>query len=298
MDVRLLRAFLAVAEVGAIGVAAQRLMISQPALTKQLQSLERQVGGTLFRRGRHGAGLTEFGHALLPEARDLVLRADAFSRRAERLARGELGRLAIGFGLSSIEFAPRVVAAFRRRYPEVEVRLDDLPSTVQRERLRDDRLQVGFVRLDASVPSPYRIVGTDRLAIAIGPDADPPDRSEPRDWLAGRPLVGLTPDRGPGLAGQIERLGLGWSLGLSVIQEADDLQTVLALVAAGVGAALVPASGRGIAPDGVRLFPIMDPAAAWRVAVLWRPDHAPALRFVELINDEGRSRTPGRPAEP
>lgn len=286
MDVRLLRAFLAVVDAGTVGGAAQRLMISQPALTKQLQGLERQLGGSLFRRGRHGAGLTEFGRSLLPEARDLVLRAEAFSRRAERAARGELGRLAIGFGLSSIGVAPRAVAAFRRRYPDVEVRLDDFPSTAQRERLRDDRLQVGFVRWDESLPSPYRIVGRDRLAVAVGPDTAPPGRSGPRDWLIGRPLVGLTPDRGPGLAAQIERLGLSWGLGLGAIQEADDLQTVLALVAAGAGAALVPANGRGIAPDGVRLFPIMEPAAAWRIAVAWRPDHAPAVRFVELIKDE------------
>lgn len=283
MDVRLLRAFLAIAEDGTVGRAAQRLSISQPALTKQLQGLERDLGGPLFRRGRHGAQLTEFGRALLPDVRELVARADALTRRADRAAHGEIGRLAIGFGLSSIEYAPRVIAAFRRRYPAVDVTLEDLPSRIQLERLRGGDLQVAFVRLPEEPSSPYRVLGTDRLALAIGPDVTAPAMDELPDWLTGRPIVRLNPGRGHGLAAQIERLRSSWGIGLEVIQEAEDLQTVLALVAAGTGVAFVPASGRSIAPEDVRLIPIMDPAAEWRVGVLWRPDTPVAVRFVELI---------------
>ncbi|WP_152364644.1 LysR family transcriptional regulator [Microlunatus speluncae] len=283
MDVRLLRSFLAVVEDGTVGGAAGRLSLSQPALTKQLQALERQLGGTLFRRGRHGAVLTDFGSALLPDARDLVARTDALSRRAGRAARGELGRIRVGFGLSSIEYAPHAVAAFRRRHPDVQVSLEDLPSRVQLDRIRSGDLHVGFVRLPERPELPYRFLGVDRLAVAVGPDADPPDRAGWPAWLAGQPVVRLVPTRGPGLAAQIERLRAAWAIGLNVIQETADLQTVLALVAAGVGTALVPASGRGIAPAGVRLITLDDPMAAWRVGAVWRAEEPVAHRFVELL---------------
>src|ERR1700759_3193205 len=88
-----LTAFVAVADRHNYGDAARVLSITQPALTKQIQSLERELGGTLFTRGRHGAPLTEFGAVLLPQARDLVADAAEFARRAHRLARGEAGGL-------------------------------------------------------------------------------------------------------------------------------------------------------------------------------------------------------------
>lgn len=280
MDLRLLRAFVEVAEEGSVGGAALRLAVSQPALTKQLQVLERQLGDRLFRRGRHGTELTEFGRALLPDARDLVARADALSRRADRAARGELGRIAIGFGLSSIEYAPRAVASFRQRHPDVQVSLEDLPSADQLDRLRTGDLHVGFVRLPDRTELPHRYIDTDRLALAVGAEAVVPAPKDLPRWLGERPMVRLNPTRGPGLAAQIERVRAAWGIGLDVIQEADDLQTVLALVAAGVGAALVPAGGRSIAPPTVQLIPLQEPESSWRIGVVWRPDSPIAARFV------------------
>lgn len=280
MDLRLLRTFVEVAEEGTVGGAALRLAVSQPALTKQLQVLERQLGDRLFRRGRHGTELTEFGRALLPDARDLVARADALSRRADRAARGELGRIAIGFGLSSIEYAPRAVASFRQRHPDVQVSLEDLPSADQLDRLRTGDLHVGFVRLPERTDLPHRSIDTDRLALVIGADDEVPAPKDLPRWLGGRPMVRLNPSRGPGLAAQIERVRAAWGIGLDVIQEADDLQTVLALVAGGVGTALVPAGGRSIAPPTVRLIPLQEPEASWRIGVVWQPDSPIAARFV------------------
>src|SRR5437879_5205710 len=118
-----LTAFVAVADQRGYGNAARELHITQPALTKQIQALERELGGRLFTRGRHGATLTEFGALLLPQVRDLVGAAEEFLRRARRLAGGEAGTLTLGFGLSTIDIAPQAVAAFRRTYPGVEVSL-------------------------------------------------------------------------------------------------------------------------------------------------------------------------------
>jgi DNA-binding transcriptional LysR family regulator len=263
-----LRAFVAVAEQRGFGQAARSMAITQPALSKQIQALENELGGgVLFARGRHGAALTEFGTTLLPQARELVTAADEFTRRAHRLARGEAGRLSIGFGLSAIDLAPRAVAAFRRSHPDVEISLEDLPSAVQADRIRAGELHVGFVRLPAGADLRQRVLRRDHLAVASsgGVPADVPG------WLGEQRLVRLARAKGPGLAAQIDRLCASWGIRPGTLHETHDLQTVLALVAAGTGPALVPAAAARIAPPAVRLTGLDDPAAAWDVGVAWHP---------------------------
>jgi DNA-binding transcriptional LysR family regulator len=147
--------------------------VTQPALTKQIQALETRVGGTLFRRGRHGAEPTALGRVLLPDAREAVERLDAFTLRARRLTAAGAARLAVGFGLSTIEIAPRTVAEFRRRRPGVQVTLDDMPSARQVERLRRGELDAGFVRLPVDEDMPVIELGGDELMLAIPEGIDP-----------------------------------------------------------------------------------------------------------------------------
>lgn len=275
MDLRLLRAFVTVARCQNFGAAAAELSTSQPALTKQIQVLERRIGAALFTRGRQGARLTPAGQVLLPDALDVLGRAEAFDRRAARVASGVEGSLAIGFGLSGIELAPRAVALFRSRHPGVEVSLDDMSSAVQCERLATGSLQVGFVRLPVPSNLDHRRLKEDRLALAV-PAAEqvPP---EVADWLDGRALVRLTRERGPGLSAQITSLYDELGCRPLVRQEAADLQTVLGLVAAAVGPAVVPASAASIAPAAVRLIPLPGAAASWWIGAAWSPPARTAL---------------------
>lgn len=283
MDSRL-RAFLAVAELRRFGAAADRLSITQPALTKQIQALERDLGAPLFQRGRHGATLTEFGRLLLPQARDLVAGAAEFTRRAHQLARGERGRLAVGFGLSTIELAPRAVAAFRQRYPRVEISLEDLPSATQVERLRTGELHAGFVRLPVGADLNHLVLRHERLAVAH--TAAIP--AELPDWLGEQRLVRLVRAAGPGLAAQIDRLCAAWGIAPGTVHETNHLHTVLALVAAGSGPALVPTRAAAVAPPTVRLTPILDPAASWSIGVAWQADtqHAITTNFLAVVRTQ------------
>lgn len=239
-------AFVEVAEQRRFGAAADRLSITQPALTKQIQALERELSAPLFRRGRQGATLTEFGRLLSPQARDLVAGAEEFTRRGHQLARGERGRLAVGFGLSTIDLAPRPIAAFRQRHPQVEIGLEDLPSATQVERLRTGERHVGFLRLPA------------------GPGLRP--------WLGEQRLVRLARAAGPGLVAQVDRLCAAWRVRPGTAHETNHLHTVLALAAA-------------IAPAAVRPTPVPDPAAAWTVGVAWRadPPHAITTNFIAVV---------------
>ncbi|TDO34340.1 DNA-binding transcriptional LysR family regulator [Kribbella sp. VKM Ac-2527] len=287
MDLRLLRMFVAVARAGHYGTAAIELSISQPALTKQIQVLERRVGAMLFVRGRQGARLTTAGKALLPDALDLLDRADAFERRASSVAAGDDGSLAIGFGLSGIQLAPQAVALFRSRYPRVAVSLDDMSSAVQCERLLAGTLQIGFIRLPAPVGVDSLRLRRDRLSLALPSTVDPP-RSVAA-WLDGRPMIRLRPDRGPGLTGQIDRLYAELGCRPLVLQEAADLQTVLALVAAGVGAAVIPASADAIAPDAVRLIPLRGRAASWWIGAAWSERSLLVDRFLAAATEAART---------
>lgn len=292
MDLRLLLAFVQVADSGSFGEAAERLSITQPALTKQIQSLESALGLVLFRRGRRGAELTAAGAALLGDARAIVDLAQDFRDRARRMADGEEGHLAVGFGLSGITVAPRAVAAFRRRSPRVSVRLEDLPSSIQIERILNGRLDVAFTRL----PAPDRLrslpVLADRLAIAYPAErSSPPERAdELADWLGRQHHIRLRAGRGPGLAAQVAGFLAAAGARPESFQDADDLQTVLALVSAGAGIAIVPESAQHIAPPNVATVPLTHPGAAWTVGAVWRADNeTPWVRaFLEELVGSGR----------
>ena len=287
MDLRLLRAFVTVARLRNFGAAAEELSTSQPALTKQIQVLERRVGSVLFSRGRHGARLTQAGELLLPDALELLDRSEAFDRRAAQVAAGSEGSLAIGFGLSGIELAPRAVALFRSRWPGVSVSLDDMSSSVQCERLLAGSLQIGFVRLPVPAGLEHLRLRRDRLALAV-----PSAVEVPRDigrWLDGRPLVRLTPARGPGLTAQINGLYAELGCHPTVLQETADLQTVLALVAAGAGPAVVPQSAERIAPPGIRLVPLPGRAATWWIGAAWATRTPLTERFVKAAAEIARS---------
>ncbi|MEU8225519.1 LysR family transcriptional regulator [Kribbella sp. NPDC048915] len=287
MDLRLLRAFVTVAGLRNFGAAAAELSTSQPALTKQIQVLERRVGSVLFDRGRHGARLTPAGELLLADALQLLERADAFERKAAQVASGAEGALAVGFGLSGIELAPRAVALFRSRWPKVTISLEDMSSAVQYERLLAGTLHIGFVRLPVPARIEHLRLRRDRLTLAV-----PAEQQLPRDltgWIDGRPLVRLTPDRGPGLAGQISTLYAELGCHPQVLQEAGDLQTVLALTAAGVGAAVVPQSAERIAPPEVRLVPLPGRAATWWIGAAWATRTPLTERFVKAAVEVARS---------
>ncbi len=168
MELAHLKAFVALADSKHFGRAADRLNITQPALTKRLKSLEMAIGLQLFDRNRRGVALTKTGEQLLASARHIVGEADALIAHSRRLVEGSTGLLEIGFGLSTIDLAPRMVAAFRRAFPSVAVTLNDLPSSEQEARLEDQRLDLGFMRLPLASPIlTARTVMSDRLALAL-----------------------------------------------------------------------------------------------------------------------------------
>ena len=196
----------------------------------------------------------------------------------------------VGFGLSTIEIAPRAVAEFRRRRPGVQVTLDNIPSARQIERLRRGELDAGFVRLPVGEDMPALELGTDQLMLAIPEGTDPTLGAEALIRELG--LVSLARSGNPGFVALIDDYLQAIGLRPRILQRAQDIQTVLALVTAGIGAALVSARAGAIAPR-LRLLPVDHPAARWRIALAWQP-RDPSLTlaaFVESARDVAASST-------
>ena len=284
-DLRQLQAFVTLADTANYREAANRLFITQPALTKQIQGLEQALGSTLFNRGRHGAELTAIGAQLLTQASALVEHGKGFERHALALASGVAGRLKIGFGLSSFALAPSLVARFKQQVANVMVHLQDMPSAIQQEQLLSGQLQLGFMRRpDTPQLQEHRLL-TDRLVLAVPTRMTTPDPAafDLQQALASQPLLQMVGHRCPGLSQQIAGF-LGANRLTGMIQEAEDIQTLVALVAAGIGNAILPRSVSFIAGPDVTLYPLSGPCSEWEVSMVWNPGFADPIRdhFIQL----------------
>lgn len=148
MDLKQVKSFVAVAHALSFNRAARSLYLSQPALSKQIQMLEADLGAPLLERNRHQVSLTPAGSAFLEDAEALLLRISDVRLRVARISTGEIGHLRIGFVASAtLSILPVIVLAFRKQYPGVDFELKNIPTVQQVEALRDGTIDAGFVRL-------------------------------------------------------------------------------------------------------------------------------------------------------
>ncbi len=298
MELRLLRSFQELARQGHFGRAARTLQVSQPALTHQVRTLEAEVGAPLFDRGRHGARLTPLGGRFAEDVAPLLQQADEVLARARRAARGEVGELRLGFGIATRLLVPRLVSRFRREHPEVQVVLRDMPSPVQLEAIERGALDVGFVRLPVQRPLSIMPVIEDRLVLAV-PGARAGELARrPRQDLRDEPFVVLSPERSPNYHAHVLAVCRRYGFSPRIVQTASEFFTVLALVAAGMGVAVVPSGVTATRIEGVSFVPLNVPEARWRVGAAWigrarSPvrDAFLALLRAELAREGGRART-------
>jgi DNA-binding transcriptional LysR family regulator len=290
MEIRLLRSFQALAQQGHFGRAARGLHLSQPALTKQMRQLEEEVGGPLFVRGRHGAQLTSAGKLFSDEVDRLLLHADRVLDRVQRAARGEVGELRLGFGITTRFMVPRLVSRFRRTHPEVHVTLEDMSSPLQLEAIEDGRLHVGFVRLPVDRPLKVVPVVEDRLVLAV-PESRRAELSRRMpQGLRDEPFVELTtsPPGSPSFQAHVHRVCARFGFRPRVVQQAGDFVTMLALVAAGMGLAVVPRAATATRVEGVVHLPLEVEEARWRVGAVWVPEARNSVRdaFLAVLREE------------
>lgn len=293
MDMRHLRYFIAVAEELHFGRAAERLGMAQPPLSQQIKAFEAELGARLFERNRRKVELTAAGAALLDEARDVLRRCGDMGRLVRNAAAGESGRLEIAF-TGSVPFnqvMPRILGAFRRRHPDVWVSLREMSTGSQIEAVAEGRLDIGFARpADSNWPATVeaRRILREPLVLALPVDHPLARRSSlAMTELAHEALVMNPRHIGTGLYDKIVSLCGRAGFPPRVAVEAHQMSTMISLVGAGLGLAVVPQAMRRIGFDGVVFAAIDDDEAFIDLLVIHRHGPPPAMvaNFLAVVDE-------------
>jgi len=285
MDLRQLRYFVTLAETRNFHRAAERLNMSQPPLTVAIRKLEAELGAPLFVRGTRGLTLTAAGEAALAAAQATLAQAERFRVAVREGAAGERGRLRVGFvGSATFELLPRIIPAYRRLYPAVELVLEEASSVVIARQIADGALDVGMVRLPLleAAAIETEIVDADELHAAL-PAASRLGRGHTvrLEALADQPFI--LQNRASVL--YFAALNACQAAGFvpAVAQQAEQLSAVLALVRSGLGVALVPARAARSVPQDVRLVRLAQRVPIATGVALSRERPSPlARRFAEI----------------
>lgn len=292
LELRQLRYFVTVAEELHFGRAAVRLHMTQPPLSQAIAALEDQLGAPLFLRNRRTVALTPAGAALLPEAKRLLAEAESLPELVRRAAAGEAGRLAIAF-ITSADYSvlPPFLRRYSERYPDVHLSLHEATSDVQVEELLRGRIDAGFL----IPPLPDRALAQldylkvlDEPLILCAPAglALPPDGAPVRlQDLPHLPLIIFPREVSPALHDAILSCWRAAGITPAVGQQAIQMQTIVSLVSAGMGLALVPQSVANLMRPGVEYRALADPTPRVDTGIAWRRDNpSPVLQgFLELL---------------
>lgn len=246
IETRQLRYFLALAEEMHFGRAAERLGIAQPPLSHQIKKLECDLGVQLFRRTSRVVELTEAGSQLLPEARMIVERVDAFSAVAQQYSQGIGGRLHVGAVSPALDtFLPPLIMEMRSAYPNVRLTIREMRTSEQLYRLDTGQLDIGFIRHFRQDLKQYeaRLLRRDAYVLAVHREHPLAKRKQIRlSSLDQAPMIMAPRDLRPELHDSIIACLRHAGANVHIVQEAPSKRTELALVAAGIGHALVPKS--------------------------------------------------------
>ncbi len=276
-----IRTLLTVINEGSVNRAAVRLRVTQPALSRQMQALEKEIGGKLLERETSGVKPTGLGHALVKSMRPLVADYDSAMAELRRQARGERSELRVGYLISAAQSVlTPALTRLRRVHPELQLRLHDLSPREQIDGLRAGELDVALIGQEGAVAA--REFYSARLgslgvcvAVADGGDLAAQTRVALKE-LKGRHFIGVDEEQMPGRNRWMSALcrTAGFKPRFSVV--VDGITNVLSLVASENAVTLLPAYFQEFKHPGVLFVPIPDRRATWDFIVLWQRGKVPA----------------------
>ncbi|KXU89007.1 LysR family transcriptional regulator [Caballeronia megalochromosomata] len=291
METRNLKYFLAVVDAGSVTRAAEVLDIAQPALSQSLSRMERDLGVKLFERTRRGAQLTAAGEAIVEDIRLSVARIDAASHRAREIGAQRGGRLTIGFASAALfSLLPRAIAALREEVPNVELMLREMSNAEQASALEKGTIDIGLLHTPVAVGGRMRekLIVRERLlavlpcSFSIGHDGKVGLKDLSDAGLVWFPSEQLPVVRA-GILSAFRKAGCE----ANVVQDANRSLTVLACVAAGCGASLLPQSVTALQFAGVRFCEVRDGdnLPPFELSAIWPMRSRPTLadRFAALL---------------
>lgn len=290
VELRHLRYFVAVAEELHFGRAAQRLGIVQPALSKQIVALERELDVRLFIRSKRDVSITEAGQALYAEARDILQRVDHATDSAKLTDSGALGSLAIGFiGPAMWNILPPLVREHRNRVPGMHFRLYEMTSGPMIQQVRDGILDAAFIRpFGHDEALEIKTVWSEPFVIAMIHD-HPLARHEVVDLAdaADETFVLVSRDGSPGLFDQCLALCQSYGFSPPAIQEGNTGGAMFGMVAAGLGVTLVPESADLVPWPGVAFRPLTKKEPQIELALAYRRDNSSTAlaSFLQTVDD-------------
>lgn len=287
MDIQQLKYFLTVVETGTFTAAADKCHVSQPSLSLLIAKLENEAGGSLFDRGRSGARLTARGQSLLPHAREILHEVEAARRDWMALDGFEHGEVVLGcLPTTGTYILPRILRTFRKKFPRLEVRLREESSPLLAETLRRGDVDLALVDEAGTGPGlSWNVLFSEPLLVAV-PEAHP---------LAPRGAIGIEALRDEPLI--IMKSGHGFRTIVTdfletrgilprVVYESAGIDTVQALVEAGLGLSLVPRMVRK--SEGIAYLDILPPTPTRTISLAQREGQGlspAATALKEMIQD-------------
>jgi DNA-binding transcriptional LysR family regulator len=291
MELRQITYFIAVAEELHFGRAAERCHIAQPPLSQQIKRLEEELGVTLLERTSRKVSLTPEGKEFLKRCKDVRDRLNEAVICIQDMAKGLEGQLRVGFiGPASLSKLPQAIRAFRERNPRIRLDFSAQSTSEQLPLLRGDRLDIAFVRLFGHDTS-----GLNSLLFLREPYvlAIPEDHKfNERDTLdiadlEGEPLIFNQRIAQPALYRSL--IGSFHKAGFmpNIVQEVNTEQSTVALVATGLGCALVPASSASNYRSGVTFRPLTGDLPQWEITALWKKKNQSVIlqKFLDVARE-------------
>ncbi|AIW22767.1 MULTISPECIES: LysR family transcriptional regulator [Vibrio] len=284
MEFRYLKYFVTVAETRHFTRAAEQLGIAQPPLSQQIKKLERELGVTLFVRRSRGVTLTEAGHLLLDEAREILAKVEQLSHTLQQRARGEHRSLRLGFA-SSTTCSRRVLDALRQlreQHPGLVLHAEEHSMPELAQRLTTHQLDVAVMRLPCYACATLQHQNLfDDPFVAVIPAAHPLSLVPfvTLSDLHQEPVLMFPRETGPALSDQLEAAFAAAQVGIDRAYTAPQLRTAITMAQAGLGIAIAPASLTERLDDSVCIRPLQGHGLLSHVALVWAPDHQhPGLR--------------------
>lgn len=284
MELRQLRYLQVLAEELHFGRAAQRLGIAQPALTQQIQSLERDLGARLFQRTKRSVHLTIAGRLTLEQAIRTLEQAERTATVARKAGRGEQGSVEIGY-VGSAAFSgilSKITFDYRKTNPDIELHLHELDITQQVDDVFNGRIDVGFIRPPVRLwPDGMTSLTLSREPIIVAlPKGHPLSRRRavPPAALANESFITTYFEEGVGFHAQVVAMCRAAGLTPRITQRGRQFAAITSLVGAGLGVAFVPDTLRNLRVPNVVYRPLEGAKGTTDLALIFRKfEQAPAV---------------------
>jgi DNA-binding transcriptional LysR family regulator len=285
MNLRRLELFVAVAEELHFNRAAERLHMAQPPLSQQIRKLEEECKVQLFLRNSRNVELTAEGELLLRHARKVLGQYGAMTAALRQARDGEIGRLRLGFVSSAaISAVPPVVRYLRAQWPGIDLELREETTDAQVDLIAAGALDAGIAREVRNAPGlSTTLLQNERLVVAVATDHHLASRSSVGlEELKGEKFIAFPRDRISRLFDHIAALFHAVDVEFDIVQQAVQFPTILGLVAAHLGIAVVPESLRAFVIPGLAYLDIQDPNAISRLSLICSNEMADSLLVAKV----------------